>query len=139
MKRILLRECDLKRATFRCGGPGGQHQNKTESGVRYTHLPTGIAAESRSDRSQHKNNALALKMLQAMLDAMVADVNRKAARLGYEAKAEPGFGGQQLRSYVLDRDTRVVDHRSGHVQANARDVIRGKIDGFIRAAMVARF
>ena len=54
---IEIRDDDLKRDVFRCGGPGGQHQNKTESGVRYTHLPTGIAAESRSERSQHKNDA----------------------------------------------------------------------------------
>ncbi|HRN52739.1 MAG TPA: peptide chain release factor-like protein, partial [Gemmatimonadaceae bacterium] len=54
------------RAT-KAGGPGGQHQNKTESGVRYTHIPTGVAAESRSERSQHKNRATAMKMLKATL------------------------------------------------------------------------
>src|SRR5262249_58212145 len=59
---IDIRPEDLKRDTFRSGGPGGQHQNKTESGVRYTHLPTGIAAESRSERSQHKNDAMALQL-----------------------------------------------------------------------------
>ncbi len=138
MKRIILRECDLKRATFRCGGPGGQHQNKTESGVRYTHKPTGIAAESRSDRSQHRNDALALSMLQAKLDEMVADAERKSARLGYEGKPQAAFGGQQIRSYVLDRDRRVVDHLTGHTEANPGDVMRGKIGGFIRAAMMAR-
>jgi peptide chain release factor 2 len=138
MQRIMLRRCDLKRSTFRCGGPGGQHQNKTESGVRYVHLPTGIVAESRTDRSQHANDRNALRMLQAKLDEMVADANRRAARLGYEAKAEAGFGGQQLRSYVLDRDGRVVDHRSGHVDVRTRDVMRGRIDGLIRAAMLAR-
>src|SRR5207248_558634 len=62
-----LRDDELRRDTFRSGGPGGQHQNKTESGVRYTHLPTGIAAESRSERSQHKNDDMALKMLKAKL------------------------------------------------------------------------
>lgn len=138
MTRIILRKCDLKRATFRCGGPGGQHQNKTESGVRYTHTPTGISAESRSDRSQHANNRLALLMLQAKLDELVADAARKAARLGYEGKAEPSFGSQ-VRSYVLDRDARVVDHRTGHVEADVRAVVgRGRIDGLIRAAMLAR-
>ena len=64
---IVLRDDELKRDTFRSGGPGGQHQNKTESGVRYTHLPTGIAAESRSERSQHKNDANALALLKAKL------------------------------------------------------------------------
>ncbi len=64
---IEIRSDELRRDTFRSGGPGGQHQNKTESGVRYTHLPTGIAAESRSQRSQHKNDEMALKMLKAKL------------------------------------------------------------------------
>ena len=59
---IVLSDEDLKRDVFRCGGPGGQHQNKTESGVRFTHLPTGIAAESRSERSQHKNGTYALAL-----------------------------------------------------------------------------
>lgn len=138
MKRIVLRRCDLKRATFRCGGPGGQHQNKTESGVRWTHEPTGISAESRSDRSQHANNRIALMMLQAKLDDMVADEARRQARAGYDAKAEVSFGSQ-VRSYVLDRDARVVDHRTGHVEKDAGGVIRGKIQGFIRAAIAHRF
>ena len=64
---IEIRPDELKRDTFRSGGPGGQHQNKTESGVRDTHLPTGIAAESRSERSQHKNDAMALSLLKAKL------------------------------------------------------------------------
>src|SRR6266478_2411271 len=60
---IDIKRDDLKRDTFRSGGPGGQHQNKTESGVRWTHLPTGIAAESRTERSQKKNEATALALL----------------------------------------------------------------------------
>src|SRR4051794_35794695 len=64
---IDIRPDDLERQTFRSGGPGGQHQNKTESGVRYIHKPTGIAAESRSERSQHKNDDMALKLLKAKL------------------------------------------------------------------------
>src|SRR5437660_865278 len=64
---IELRSDELERQTFRSGGPGGQHQNKTESGVRYTHIPSGIAAESRSERSQHKNDDMAMKMLKAKL------------------------------------------------------------------------
>src|SRR5437588_2774334 len=64
---IDLRPDDLKRETFRSGGPGGQHQNKTESGVRYRHKPTGISAESRAERSQHKNDANAMNLLKAKL------------------------------------------------------------------------
>lgn len=138
MKRITLHKRDTRRDTFRCGGPGGQHQNKTESGVRYTHEPTGLFAASRSDRSQHANDAIAWKMLQAKLDEMVDDANKAALRLGYECKPEVSFGSQ-IRSYVLDRDTRVVDHRTGHSDPNVRMVVgRGKIEGFLRATMLAR-
>src|ERR1043166_7804298 len=64
---IEIKPDDLKRDVFRSGGPGGQHQNKTESGVRYTHIPTGIAAESRTERSQHKNDANAMALLKAKM------------------------------------------------------------------------
>ena len=67
----LLRECRVE--TFRSGGPGGQHQNTTESGVRLVHLPTGIRASARDDRSQHRNRAIALSRLRAKLE----DLNRK--------------------------------------------------------------
>lgn len=138
MKRIVLRRCDTRRRVFRCGGPGGQHQNKTESGCAYLHIPTGIEASSRSDRSQHANDALAWKMLRAKLDDLVEDANRREARLGYEAKSDASFGSQ-ARSYVFDRDARVVDHRTGHADPSPKLVVgRGKIDGFIRAAMLSR-
>lgn len=138
MRRIILRKPDTCRDTFRCGGPGGQHQNKTESGVRYTHEPTGISAASRSDRSQHANDAIAWKMLQAKLDELVEDARRLSLRLGYEAKPEP-VGGSQIRSYFLDRDVRVVDHLTGHSDGSPRMVVgRGKLDGFIRASMQSR-
>ena len=65
---IELKDDELKRDVFRCGGPGGQHQNKTESGVRYTHIPSGTAAESRSERSQHKNDNLGPPTPQSQAD-----------------------------------------------------------------------
>ena len=138
MKRIILKRADCKRATFRAGGKGGQHQNKTDSAVRWTHEPTGIAAESRTDRSQFVNDKVAWALLQAKLDKLVEDANAAEARAAYGAKADPGFGGQQIRSYVLDRDKRVVDHRTDHAETNVRDVLRGRIDGFVRATMEAR-
>jgi len=75
---IDIRPDELERQTFRSGGPGGQHQNKTESGVRYIHKPTGIAAESRSERSQHKNDQMALLLLKAKL-YRIEEQKRKAA------------------------------------------------------------
>src|SRR6185437_2903205 len=97
---IVLRDDDLKRDVFRCGGPGGQHQNKTESGVRYTHLPTGVAAESRSERSQHKNDSLALALLKAKLIRLEEQKREAEYAKVYDEKGEISFGSQ-IRSYVL--------------------------------------
>ncbi len=127
---IVLKDDELKRDVFRCGGPGGQHQNKTESGVRYTHMPTGIAAESRSERSQHKNDAYALALLKAKLirreeEKREADFARK-----YDEKGEISFGSQ-IRSYVLQPYQLVKDLRTSHEVGNPRAVLDGDLDGFI--------
>src|ERR1043166_4877967 len=85
---IDIRPDDLERQTFRSGGPGGQHQNKTESGVRYTHLPSGIAAESRTERSQHKNDANALALLKAKLYKIEEQKRKAEVETIYDAKGE---------------------------------------------------
>src|SRR5207244_5218731 len=97
---IDIRPEDLERQTFRSGGPGGQHQNKPESGVRYIHLPTGIAAESRSERSQHKNDANAMALLKAKLIRMEEEKREADFAKKYDEKGEISFGNQ-IRSYVL--------------------------------------
>src|SRR5207248_6147861 len=97
---IEIRSDELRRDTFRSGGPGGQHQNKTESGVRYTHLPTGVAAESRSERSQHKNDDMALKMLKAKLYRIEEQKQRAAVEKQYDDKGEVAWG-YQIRNYVM--------------------------------------
>ncbi len=127
---IVLRDDELKRDVFRSGGPGGQHQNKTESGVRYTHLPTGVAAESRSERSQHKNDANALAQLKAKL-IRLEELKREAdfAKV-YDEKGEISFGSQ-IRSYVLQPYQLVKDHRTDHEVGNPRSVLDGDLDGFI--------
>jgi peptide chain release factor 2 len=128
---IEIRPDDLKRDTFRSGGPGGQHQNKTESGVRYTHLPTGIAAESRTERSQHKNDANAMKLLKAKLYQVEEQKRRAEVERMYDEKGEVSFGRQirnyTLQPYTLVKDTR-TDVQSGQVQA----VLDGEIDDFIQ-------
>jgi peptide chain release factor 2 len=127
---IEIRDCDLKRDVFRSGGPGGQHQNKTESGVRYTHLPTGIAAESRSERSQHKNDANAMALLKAKLIRM-EEMKREAeyAKM-YDEKGEISFGSQ-IRNYVLQPYQLVKDLRTDFESTNPAKVLDGEIDGFI--------
>jgi peptide chain release factor 2 len=129
---IVLRDDELKRDVFRCGGPGGQHQNKTESGVRYTHLPTGIAAESRSERSQHKNDALALQLLKAKLIRQEEEKREAEYAKAYDEKSEIGFGSQ-IRSYVLQPYQQVKDLRTEFISTNPGHVLDGDIDGFIDA------
>ena len=129
---IVLRDDELKRDTFRSGGPGGQHQNKTESGVRYTHLPTGIAAESRSERSQHKNDANALAQLKAKLIRMEEEKREADFAKKYDEKGEISFGSQ-IRSYVLQPYQLVEDLRTSHEVGNPRAVLDGGLDGFIEA------
>jgi peptide chain release factor 2 len=129
---IVLRDEDLKRDVFRSGGPGGQHQNKTESGVRYTHLPTGVAAESRSERSQHKNDSNALALLKAKLIRMEEEKREAEFAKKYDEKGEVSFGNQ-IRSYVLQPYQIVKDLRTGHEVGNPRAVLDGEIDGFIES------
>jgi peptide chain release factor 2 len=129
---IVLRDDELKRDVFRSGGPGGQHQNKTESGVRYTHLPTGIAAESRSERSQHKNDANALALLKAKLIRMEEEKREADFAKKYDEKGEISFGNQ-IRSYVLQPYQLVKDLRTDHEATNPRAVLDGSLDGFVDA------
>jgi peptide chain release factor 2 len=129
---IVLRDDELKRDTFRSGGPGGQHQNKTESGVRYTHLPTGVAAESRSERSQHKNDANALALLKAKLIRMEEEKREADYAQKYDEKGEISFGSQ-IRSYVLQPYQMVKDLRTNHEVGNPRAVLDGGLDGFIES------
>ncbi len=129
---IVLRDEDLKRDVFRSGGPGGQHQNKTESGVRYTHLPSGVAAESRSERSQHKNDANALALLKAKLIRMEEEKREAEYAKKYDEKGEVSFGNQ-IRSYVLQPYQIVKDLRTDFEVGNPRAVLDGEIDGFIEA------
>jgi len=129
---IEIRPEDLKRDTFRSGGPGGQHQNKTESGVRYTHLPTGIAAESRSERSQHKNDQMALSLLKAKLYRIEEQKRRAEVEKLYDEKGEIAMG-YQSRNYVLQPFTLVKDVRTGVETSQAQKVLDGDIDEFIEA------
>lgn len=129
---IELRDVDLLRQVFRAGGPGGQHQNKTESAVRYVHKPTGVAAESRSERSQHQNDALALALLKAKLIRMEEAKREAEYAKAYDEKGEISFG-YQIRDYVLQPYQLVKDKRTGHEVGNPRAVLDGGLDGFIDA------
>jgi peptide chain release factor 2 len=129
---IDLRPDDLERQTFRSGGPGGQHQNKTESGVRYIHKPTGIAAESRTERSQHKNDANALALLKAKLYRIEEQKRKAEVEKLYDEKGEVAWG-YQIRNYVLQPYTLVKDVRTGVETSQVQAVLDGDIDDFIQA------
>lgn len=123
---------DLRRDTFRSGGPGGQHQNKTESGVRFTHLPTGIAAESRTERSQHKNADNAMRLLKARLYAVEQQKRMAEVEKLYDEKGEVSFGSQ-IRNYVLQPYTLVKDVRTEVESAQVMNVLDGDLEMFIQA------
>lgn len=129
---IEVRDCDLERQTFRSGGPGGQHQNKTESGVRYIHKPTGIAAESRSERSQFKNDDNAMALLKAKLYKVEMQKRLAEVEKEYNSKGEVSFGSQ-TRNYVLQPYTIAKDLRSGHETPQVSLVLDGELDPFMHA------
>jgi peptide chain release factor 2 len=132
---VILHEKDLRRDVFRSGGPGGQAQNKTESGVRYTHIPTGIAAESRTERSQHANDAYALESLKEKIVRLFLLRRGESARDAWEKKPDVSFGAK-MRSYVLTGNARrVVDHET-EWSGDPRSVLAGQIDELLRTRLV---
>jgi peptide chain release factor 2 len=131
---IEIKDDDLTVQTFSAGGPGGQHQNKTQSGVRLIHKPTGVRAESRTERSQHKNKDNALKLLKARLYAIEEQKRLGDVAQRYDAKGEIAFGSQ-IRSYVMQPYTLVRDEREGiDVKTPAvMQVLDGDLDEFMHA------
>ncbi len=129
---IEIRPEDLERQTFRSGGPGGQHQNKTESGVRFIHKPTGIAAESRTERSQHKNADNALKLLKARLYQIEEQKQRAEVEKLYDEKGEVAWG-YQIRNYVLQPYTLAKDARTEYQTPQVNNVLDGDLYAFIQA------
>jgi peptide chain release factor 2 len=121
---------DLRKDTFCSGGPGGQHQNKTQSGVRYTHIPTGIAAESRTHRSQHKNADNAMNLLKARLYQIEEQKQKAEVEKLYDDKGDVAFGSQ-IRNYVLQPYTLAKDVRTGVETAQVMPVLDGDLDQFI--------
>ena len=134
---IELKDDDLRRETFRSGGPGGQHQNKTESGVRYVHIPTGIAAESRNERSQHKNAAVALALLKSKLFKIEEQKRMAEVEKQYDEKGEVAWG-YQIRNYVMQPYTLVKDVRTDVQTSQVQNVLDGEIDDFIQAFLRKR-
>ncbi len=132
---IEIEEKDLRIDTYRASGAGGQHVNKTDSAIRITHLPTNIVVQCQSDRSQHRNRAMAFKMLRSRLYEVELQKRQEAAN--QVDKSSIGWG-HQIRSYVLHPYQMVKDLRTQVEIGNAQSVLDGNIDPFLEAALAAR-
>ena len=133
---IEIKDEDLKVDTYRSGGAGGQHVNKTESAIRITHIPTGIIVACQNERSQHQNREVAMRMLKSKLMEIKEreHLDKIEDIKGVQKKIE---WGSQIRSYVFMPYTLVKDHRTGYENTNVNAVIDGDIDGFINAYLKA--
>ena len=131
-KDIEINPGEIQVDTFRSGGAGGQHVNKTDSAVRITHLPTGIVVKCQNERSQHSNRATALKILKARLIREEEKKREAEFEKMYGEKGEIAFGSQ-IRSYTLQPFTLVKDHRTGIEVGNANGVLDGHLMPFIEA------
>lgn len=129
---IEINPADLQIDTYRAGGAGGQHVNKTESAIRITHLPTGLVVECQDERSQHKNKDKAMKVLRSRLyERMMAEQNEAIAG---ERKAQVGTGdrSERIRTYNYPQG-RVTDHRIGLTLYKIEQILNGDIDEIVDA------
>lgn len=133
---IEIHEDDLRIDTYRASGAGGQHVNKTSSAVRITHIPTGIVVQCQNERSQHKNKAMAIKILRARLYERERILQEKKKQELYEEKREIAWGSQ-IRSYILQPYRLVKDHRTNLEVGNVDAVLNGEIDQFINAFLIS--
>ena len=134
---IKVEDKDLRVDVYRAQGAGGQHVNKTESAVRFTHLPTGIVVACQSERSQIQNREHAMKLLKAKLyerELQIRDAEKQARE---DAKTDIGWG-HQIRSYVLHPYQMIKDLRTGHQTSDSQGVLDGELDPFLQASLSSK-
>lgn len=134
---IEIDEKDVRIDTYRAQGAGGQHINTTDSAVRITHIPTGIAVASQQERSQHKNRDIAWKMLRARLYELELQKREEAEQTLQDSKTDIGWG-HQIRSYVLQPYQMVKDLRTNLETSDTAGVLDGDLDKFMAASLAAR-
>ena len=123
---------DVKVDTYRAGGAGGQHVNRTDSAVRMTHMPSGIIVQCQNERSQIQNRERAIKMLKAALYEKEVEARNKA-KDAMESQKMANEWGSQIRSYVMHPYHMVKDHRTDFETSQVDDVLDGHIEGYIMA------
>jgi peptide chain release factor 2 len=134
---IDIKESDVRTDTMRAQGAGGQHVNKTDSAVRLTHIPTNTVVLCQSDRSQHRNRAMAWDMLRAKL--YQAEVRRREEQAAADQAAKTDIGwGHQIRSYVLQPYQMVKDLRTGVQTSDTGGVLDGDLDQFMAATLAQK-
>jgi len=133
---VEINEDDLRIDTFRASGAGGQHVNRTDSAVRITHLPTGIVVQCQNLRSQHKNKAMAIKVLRSRIYEF--EMKKKTEKMNelHSNKKEIAWGSQ-IRSYILHPYRMVKDHRTSKEVGNVDAVLDGDIGPFIEAFLLS--
>ena len=129
---------DLRVDTYRAGGKGGQHVNKTDSAVRFTHLPTGIVVACQTERSQIFNRQACMSMLKARLYEYYREQKEKENSKFAAEKKDISFGSQ-IRSYVFCPYTMVKDHRTKFSVGNIQGVMDGELDEFMNAYLIAKW
>ncbi len=129
---------DLRVDTFRAGGKGGQHVNKTDSAVRFTHLPTGIVVQCESERSQLMNRATAMSILRSRLYEYYKQ-QKEEENMKFAAEKKDISFGSQIRSYVFQPYTMVKDHRTKFSVGNIQGVMDGDIDPFLDSYLSAKW
>jgi peptide chain release factor 2 len=132
---IEINPADLRIDTYRASGSGGQHVNKTESAVRFTHIPTGVVVASQTQRSQMQNRENCMKLLRSALYERELEERRKKAGEVEAGKSDISFGSQ-IRSYVLHPYQLVKDHRTDQETSDSAGVLDGKLDDFINAYLI---
>jgi peptide chain release factor 2 len=134
---IEINPSDVRTDTYRASGAGGQHVNKTDSAVRLTHIPTGVAVACQNERSQHQNREQAWKMLRARLYELELQKREAAAKAIEDQKTDIGWG-HQIRSYVLQPYQMVKDLRTEVETSDTQGVLDGDLDAFMGAALAQR-
>jgi peptide chain release factor 2 len=134
---IDINPSDVRTDTYRASGAGGQHINKTDSAVRLTHIPTGVAVACQAGRSQHQNREEAWKMLRARLYELELQKREAAAQALEDAKTDIGWG-HQIRSYVLQPYQMVKDLRTDVETSDTQGVLDGDLDAFMGASLAQR-